>query len=81
MGYALIVLAIVGFGIGMTFRLKVLLLVLPLLLGASIIFSLGAGFSFLQTSLTIMVMQTVVQGSYFVGLLARSALISAPRAL
>lgn len=81
MGYAFIALAIVGFGVGMTFRLKVLLLILPLLLGASIIFSLVAGFGFLHTSLTVMAVQTVVQGGYFVGLLARSALAGAPRTL
>jgi hypothetical protein len=77
MGYAIIALAIVGFGVGMTFRLKVLLMILILLLAASIIFSLGTGFSFLHASLTIMAVQTVVQGSYFLGLLARSALTGA----
>jgi hypothetical protein len=37
----------------------------------SIVFSLGHGFSFLETALTILVAQTIFQGTYFIGLAAR----------
>jgi hypothetical protein len=72
MGYAAISLAILGFAVGAVFRLKVLLLILALLLFASIIFSLASGFSFLDAALTIMVVQTISQASYFLGLVARA---------
>jgi hypothetical protein len=74
MGYAAIALAALGFTSGLLFRLKTLLLLLGLLLVSSIMFSLGSGFSFLDSALTIMATQTIVQGSYFLGLLARAAL-------
>lgn len=74
-------LAVLGFGVGLTFRLKVLLLTLLLLLLASIVFSLGRGFSFLDTALTIMAAQTVVQGSFFAGMVARTMLTNSRRVL
>jgi hypothetical protein len=46
--------------------------VLALLLLVSIMFSLARGFSFLDTALTIMVVQTILQGSYFLGLVVRA---------
>jgi hypothetical protein len=76
---AIIALAILGFAVGVLFRLKILLAILALLLLASIAFSLACGFSFLGTALTIIVVQSVVQGSYFVGLLVRAALAAAQR--
>jgi hypothetical protein len=36
----------------------------------------GRGLNFLDTALTIMVVQTVVQAGYFVGLVARAVLTS-----
>jgi hypothetical protein len=72
MGYAVISLAILGFAVGVVFRLKVLLSILALLFLVSVLFSLGRGFSFLDTALTIMVVQTILQGSYFLGLVARA---------
>jgi hypothetical protein len=76
MGYAAIGLAVLGFAVGIMFRLQVLLIVVGLLLLASILFALGSGLSFLDGLLTIMVVQTIVQGSYFLGLIARAALAS-----
>lgn len=78
MGYAAITLAILGFAVGVMFRLKTLLLILGLLLLVSIIFSVGSGFTFFDAALTIMVAQTIIQGSYFLGLVAR-AVFSAHR--
>jgi len=76
MGYAAIALAALGFAIGMVFRLQVLLMLIVLLLFFSIIFAFGSGMSISNGLLTIMALQTVVQGSYFLGLIARSVLTS-----
>jgi hypothetical protein len=72
MGYAAIVLAILGFVIGAAFRLKVLLPVLALLLVISFIFAITQGFDFLHTALTIIEAQSIVQVGYFLGAVARS---------
>jgi hypothetical protein len=72
MGEAAIALAVLGFAVGLVFRLKVLLPILAMLLIASIVFSLERGFSFLENALIIMVAQSIVQGSYFLGLLVRA---------
>jgi hypothetical protein len=79
MVYAAIALAIVGVAVGLAFRLKTLLPVLALLLVASVVFSLSRGFSFLETALTIMVVQTILQGSYFLGLVIRAVFTAAYR--
>ena len=52
MGYAAISLALLGFAAGVVFRLQVLLSILALLFLVSILFSLGRGFNFLDTALT-----------------------------
>jgi hypothetical protein len=62
----------VGFVVGGVLRFRVLLTLLGVLLLLSIVFSLGHGFSFLETALTIIVAQTIFQGTYFIGLVARS---------
>ena len=72
MGYAAIGLAILGFAIGVMFRLKVLLTFVGLLLIFSVVFSLTHGFTFLEAGLTILVAQTILQSTYFLGLAARS---------
>jgi hypothetical protein len=72
MGYAAIALAIVGFVVGAVFRLRVLLTLVGVLLVLSITFSLSHGFSFFQTAVTLIVAQTILQGTYFLGLVARS---------
>jgi hypothetical protein len=61
------------------FRLKILLPVLGLLLIVSVAFSLERGFSFLDTALTIMVVQTILQGGYFLGLVIRAVFTAAHR--
>lgn len=79
MGYAAIVLAILGFAVGVAFRLKILLSIIALLLVVSIAFSLGHGFTFLDTALTIMGAQTILQGSYFLGLVIRAVFTASYR--
>jgi hypothetical protein len=79
MGYAAIVLAIVGAAVGMMFRLKILLSAVALLLVVSVVFSLSRGFGFLHTALTVVAAQTILQGSYFVGLVIRTAFAAAHR--
>ncbi len=74
MGYAALALALAGFAVGMVFRLNILLLVIGLLLLVSILFSIGSEFSFLDTLLTIMAVQTIIQGSFFLGLVTRAAI-------
>jgi hypothetical protein len=74
MGYAALTLAVAGFAVGMVFRLNILLLVIGLLLLVSILFSIGSDFSFLDTLLTIMAVQTIIQGSFFLGLIARAVI-------
>jgi hypothetical protein len=65
-------LAILGVAVGAMFRLKVLLSILALLVVVSISFSVSRHFSFAQTALTIIASQTIVQTSYFLGLIARA---------
>jgi hypothetical protein len=79
MGDFAIALAILGVAVGVVFRLKILLAILGLLLVASIVFSLTRGFSFLETALTVMAVQCIVQASYFVGLLVRAVVFRAQR--
>jgi hypothetical protein len=79
MGNAAVALVLVGFAVGMLFRLRILLSILALLFLVSIVFSLARGFSFLDTALTIMVVQTIVQGSYFLGLVTRALFTAAYR--
>jgi hypothetical protein len=38
----------------------------------SVVFSFACGFTFLDTALTIMIAQTILQGSYFLGLVIRA---------
>jgi hypothetical protein len=79
MGSAAVALAILGFAVGAVFRLRILLSVLALILVASVFFSLSRGFSFLDTALTIIAVQCIVQGSYFLGLVVRAVLTAAYR--
>jgi hypothetical protein len=72
MEYAAVALATLGMVLGVAFRLKVLLLFLAVLVIASAAFAVERGWNFPSTLLTIMVVQTIVQLSYFVGILGRS---------
>jgi hypothetical protein len=74
MGYAALAIALLGFAVGTMFRLQMLLAVIVLLLMFSILFAFGSGLSFFDGILTILAVQTVVQGSYLIGLIARAAL-------
>jgi hypothetical protein len=76
MGNAAVALSILGFAIGLLFRLSVLLAILALLLLVSIVFSVAHGFTFLDTALTIMAAQSIVQGSYVLGLVIRALFTS-----
>lgn len=77
--YAAIALALLGFVVGVVFRFKVLLPLLLLLLLVSIIFSVGRGFGFLDTMVTVIVAQTIIQTCYFFGLVARAAFSATDR--
>jgi hypothetical protein len=74
MVYVAIGVATVGIAVGLVFRLKVLLPILALLLVVSVCFSLARSLGFLDTALTIVVAQTIVQGGYFLGLVIRAVL-------
>jgi hypothetical protein len=73
MGYAAIALAVMGFGLGVTFRFKVLLPFLILLLILSIVVSAAQDLNFWHTAVTVIQVQCIVQVAYFFGILLRSA--------
>ena len=81
MGNAAVALALLGFAVGALFRLRILLPILALLLMVSIVFSLARGLTFLDTTLIIVAAQTILQGSYFLGLVIRALLTAAYRML
>jgi hypothetical protein len=70
--YAATALAILGIAVGIAFRYRALLPIVGVLLVASVVFSLARGFDFLETALTVLLAQTILQGSYFLGLLIRA---------
>jgi hypothetical protein len=72
MEYAAVAIAILGFIIGATFRLRFLLGIVLLLLPISLAFSVSHGYGFLATVLMVVVPQAILQGSYFLGLLGRT---------
>ena len=72
MGYAAIALVVVGFGLGVTFRFKVLLPVLVLLLIISIVFAVMQGFNFPRAALAVVEVQSIVQVGYFFGVVLRA---------
>ena len=72
MGYAAIALAVVGFGLGVTFRFKVLLPFLVLLLIISIVFTATHGFNFPRAALAVIEVQSIVQVGYFFGVVLRA---------
>jgi hypothetical protein len=79
MGYAAVVLAILGFGVGLAFRLKVLLMILALLLVFSVVIAIAQGFDLVHTAVTIIETQTSTQVGYFLGVVARSIFHSVRR--
>jgi hypothetical protein len=72
MGYAAITLTIMGFLVGLRFRLKLLVFVLLLLLIGSGIFAVLQGWNVSHTFLAIVTTQTTLQVGYFFGVLVRS---------
>jgi hypothetical protein len=74
MGYAALVLAILGLAAGLTSRLKILLVHVAIVFLLSIGFSLQAGFTFLWTAAIVMIAQTILQSSYLAGLVIRAVL-------
>jgi hypothetical protein len=71
-GYTAVGLSVVGFVVGLTLRFRALLIFVGLVLIASIVYSVEAGFDFLSTLLNIMTAEAILQGSYFAGLAART---------
>ena len=72
MEYAAIALTVVGFGLGVAFRFKVLLPILVLLLVVSIVFTATQGFTFPSAALAIIEVQSIVQVGYFFGIVLRA---------
>jgi hypothetical protein len=72
--YEAIAIALLGFGVGLIFRLNVLLPILVLLLFLSIGHSIVNHVGFLRAAITIMGVQVIAQVSYFLGLVVRSLL-------
>lgn len=64
-------IALVGFCLGLAFRLKVLLPFLAILLIGTAGFSAFRGYSVFHAATTVILAQFIIQGGYFVGLLAR----------
>jgi hypothetical protein len=73
------ILALVGFAIGLWFRLRILLVILAGVLLLSIFSSVRGGFGFLDTALAIITSQTITQAGYFLGLVARALFSSGVR--
>jgi len=71
-GFEVIGIALLGFGVGLAFRFNVLLAILLLLLFLSIGYSISHQFGLLKALLTIMGVQVIAQSSYFLGLVVRS---------
>jgi hypothetical protein len=79
MAHMLFAIAVVGFGIGVAFRLKVLLLIVALLLIFSAALAVSQGLDLQQTILVVIVWQSIVQAAYFLGTLFRSLVEHARR--
>ena len=79
MEYATTALAILGVAAGLAFRVKVLLPMIGVILLASIMFSLATGFGFMDTAITVLMGQAILQGSYFLGLLIRAIFLALHR--
>jgi hypothetical protein len=69
---AVIAVALIGFAAGLVFRLNFLIVILVFLLLLSIGYVITVQFGFLTSILIIVGVQVIAQGSYFLGLVARS---------
>jgi hypothetical protein len=79
MEYAALLIALLGLVTGIMFRLRVLLTLVAVLLVTTILVSIKSGFGFPGTALAIMVAQTILQGSYFLGLVLAAIASAAGR--
>jgi hypothetical protein len=68
MEYAALLTASLGLVTGIMFRLRVLLMLVAALPVAATMVAVKSGYGFLGTALTILVAQTILQASYFLGL-------------
>ena len=71
-GYTAVGLSVVGFIIGLTLRLRALLILVGLVLIAAIVYSIEAGYGFLSTFLNVMTAEALLQFGYFAGVTART---------
>jgi hypothetical protein len=69
---AVVAIALLEFVAGLVVRLNIQIPILVLLLLLSVGYSIANHLGFLQAALTIMGVQVVAQGSYFLGLVVRS---------
>jgi hypothetical protein len=69
---AVVAIALLGFAAGLVFRLNALIVILVVLLFLSIGYAIAQHFGILTSILTIFGAQIIAQGSYFLGLVARS---------
>ena len=69
---AVVAIALLGFAAGLVFRLNFLIAILVFLLLVSVGYVIAQHFGILTSILTIGGVQVVAQGSYFLGLVARS---------
>jgi hypothetical protein len=81
MEYAAGGLAVLGALVGLRFRYRVLLPVIILLFLASVLLSLPHHLGLVETLLTILAAQALLQGGYFVGLMIRTIFKAAQRRL
>lgn len=71
-GYTAVGLGAVGFIVGLTLRFRALAFLVGLVLIASIVYSIDAGFGFLRSLVNVIAAETLLQGGYFVGVAART---------
>ena len=69
---AVVAIALLGFAAGLLFRLNFLIVILVFLLFLSVGYAIAYHFGILTSILTIASVHVVAQGSYFLGLVARS---------
>jgi hypothetical protein len=69
---AVVAIALLGFAAGLLFRLNFLIVILVFLLFLSVGYAIAHHFGILTSLVTIAGVQVVAQGSYFLGLVARS---------
>jgi hypothetical protein len=77
--YSAIGLAVIGIAAGLLFRWKVLLPVIVLVPIAAIGISISRGFGYQEMAIVVIAAETILQGSYFVGLLIRVVATAAMR--